>query len=161
MSDLCLAHVYVHARFVFDSALYFFDLPGGQVQSVAAAGYSLVFKSERNSFSSPKGPREAYLLPVWKRNLVRIVSRHFLYFIQKLFHFGGSATQALGISYISYKIISLLNHHQLITHLLENKFGLVQNSCINGVVLSVGRLVEPVVENHLLRVVGHVILVFA
>ena len=85
MSDLCLAHVYVHARFVFDSALYFFDLPGGQVQSVATAGYSLVFKSERNCFSWPKGPREAYLLPVWKWNLVRIVSRHLLYFIQKLF----------------------------------------------------------------------------
>ena len=64
MSDLCLAHVYVHARFVFDSALYFFDLPGGQVQSVATTGYSFIFKSQCNCFSSPKGPREAYLLPV-------------------------------------------------------------------------------------------------
>ena len=63
-SDLCLAHVYVHARFVFDSALYFFDLPGGQVQSVATAGYSLVFKSECNCFSSPKSSREVYLLPI-------------------------------------------------------------------------------------------------
>ena len=66
MSDLCLAQVNVHARFVLYSALYFFDLPGGQVQSVAAAGNGLVFKSERNGFSWPKGAREANLLPVRK-----------------------------------------------------------------------------------------------
>ena len=42
----------------------FFDLPGGQVQSVATTGYSFVFKSERNCFSSPKSSREVYLLPI-------------------------------------------------------------------------------------------------